>query len=339
MPTDWSHPARVQHQVEPLLADGGLVATTTDCLRVSENLILNSAGRLSLRLNTSSLLFRRSDVVTKIGYFNEVRKAADSEYIRRIESTFGTEAIKHLTEKAYALVRLGSTSLSSDDFRPGWIHPARLAYRSAYGLWHRKIRAGFANPYLAKAPTTRPFPAPPRFRVGNQERVDRDSFDVILAGDWRRAGWLQRSMIEEIRSLLRHGHRVAIMQLESYRLMARLQLALCDPIQELINAGTVGQVVPSDDVTTSMLVIRCPQVLQFAGRSRSGVRATQIMMVANDAPTDPTAALLARRMRPGCAGHLRSRAHVVPLRSAGPGRTRSVAGPRSAHSVGYARDH
>ena len=74
---DWSHPRRLELQVRPLLDDRRLVATTSDGLAVTEDLWVTRPGIRSGRLNPSSLLFRRSAVMGRIGYFDRVRKAAD----------------------------------------------------------------------------------------------------------------------------------------------------------------------------------------------------------------------------------------------------------------------
>ena len=87
---DWSHPRRLELQVQPLLADRRLVATTSDGLSVTDDLLLTRPGVRSGRFNPSSLLFRRTAVMGRIGYFDRVRKAADSEYIGRIQAAFGS---------------------------------------------------------------------------------------------------------------------------------------------------------------------------------------------------------------------------------------------------------
>ena len=83
-------------------------------------------------------MIRKDAVTQRIGYFDTVRKSADTEYVRRIEAAFGESAVKRMRGKIYAMIRDAPSSLSSGDFRAGWIHPARLAYRSAYALWHER---------------------------------------------------------------------------------------------------------------------------------------------------------------------------------------------------------
>jgi Glycosyltransferases involved in cell wall biogenesis len=136
---DWSHPTRLQAQVAPMIRDDALVATTSDGLRVDDDLMICLSGRPRQLLNTSSLMFRKDRVVGRIGYFDEIRKSADTEYLMRITAAFGDHAVQHIPGRAYALIRVSGASVSSGEFRGGWRHPSRRAYQSAYTLWHRQM--------------------------------------------------------------------------------------------------------------------------------------------------------------------------------------------------------
>jgi hypothetical protein len=281
---DWSHPRRLEHQAVPLLQEPALVATLTDGLRVTDDLVITRPGRLHRLLNTSSLMFRRDAVLRRIGYFDQVRKAADSEYHLRIEATFGTHAVHRDRSDVYALVRLSGGSLSRADFRAGWMHPARAAYRSAYHLWHQRIRAGAASPYLPPVDGRRPFPVPAHLRLAAPEPASPARYDVVFASEWRPFGGPQKSMLEEIRALTRRGMRVGVAQLEALRFMKVRSGHLCQPVQELINDGTVDHLLLCDEVETSLLVVRYPPVLQFAATQPSRIRARQVLILANQAP-------------------------------------------------------
>lgn len=281
---DWSHPHRIAHQVEPLLRDPSLVATISYGLKVTHNFVITQPGRDPRVANTSSMMLRRNVVVPRVGYFDSVRKAADSEYLSRIGASFGETAIHRLNGDIYALLRQTPESLSRSEFGAGWIHPARAAYRSAYGLWHEQIRAETAEPYLPNRPVGRPFPAPAHLRIAPAETTATERFDVIFAGEWRAYGGPQKSMLEEIRALTRCGAKVGIMQLEAYRFMTKHRKPLCRQVQELVNNGTVRQVLLTDRVEVSLLVIRYPPVLQFAANQQSCVRPKRLVILANQAP-------------------------------------------------------
>ena len=73
--------------------------------------------RRGAEFNPSSLVFRRALVMGRIGYFDRVRKAADSEYIGRIQAAFGARSVRHVTEGPLALIRLSANSLSRSEIR------------------------------------------------------------------------------------------------------------------------------------------------------------------------------------------------------------------------------
>mgnify|MGYP003694526249 CR=1 FL=1 len=109
---------------------------------------------------------------------------------------------------------------------------------------------------------------------------------MILASDWRPFGGPQKSMLEEIAALTGQGMRVGVLNIEAYRFMTPQRKLLCRPIQELINDGTVGHVLHSDEVETSLLVVRYPPVLQFPTATPSRLKADRLLILANQAPSE-----------------------------------------------------
>jgi len=279
---DWSHPSRLELQVKPLLEDRGLVATTSDGLAVTDQLVLTRPGVRSGRFNPSSLLVRRSVVMQRIGYFDRVRKAGDSEYIGRIQAAFGARAVRHLDELPLALIRLSAGSLSRSEIKAHWMHPARTAYSSAYLRWHQLIGAGAASPYRPAAGSARPFPAPGHL-LGADSAAER-AFDLVVVADWRFLESAQRTAADELRALAGAGLRVAILQLESYRAAYLKRAPLCASVQDLVNDGVVEQVAAYENVRAALLVVRQAAVLQFTAGVQSGIRAARAVVVADRAP-------------------------------------------------------
>ncbi len=220
---DWSHPKRIEEQVRLLLQDKTLMATVSEALKVTEHLSITKPGRNPRVMCTSSMMFRRRSTLAKIGYMDSVRKSADTEYLRRIEVAFTLRSVHRIRDSIYALIRQHNSSLSACEFREGWIHPARFAYRSAYTLWHEQIAAGCADPYLPKDLRRRPFPAPSHIRQAGAELTTKSRYDVILASDWRPFGGPQKSMLEEIAALTRQGMRVGVLNIEAYRFMTHAE--------------------------------------------------------------------------------------------------------------------
>lgn len=300
---DWSHPRRLELQVAPLLADKRLVATTSDGMAVTENLLLNRPGVRRGRFNPSSLVVRRAVVLGRAGYFDPVRKAADSEFIERIQAVFGPRSVRHVDEGPLALIRLSDNSLSRSEIRVHWMHPARAAYRSAYHRWHQAIAAGEARPHRPADGSDRPFAAPPHLLVG--ETVHR-AYDVVFVGDWRFRAGPVRAAVDEIRALVKAGLTVAIAQLGSFRATYRLRYPACRPIQQLVNDGLIDQVELGNPGEAKLLIVRQAEVLQFACDEPSAIRPARVLLVADQAPArgdgadrrydTTTCALRARRL-------------------------------------------
>ncbi len=112
------------------------------------------------------------------------------------------------------------------------------------------------------------------------------NFDVVFAGDWRRFGGPQRSMIEEIRALQSTEMRIGIMQLEALRFATTRDEALCEAVRQLIDAGVVQFVSLHDPVTIDVLLIRYPPVLEFVPSIEPNVRASTVVIVANQVPVE-----------------------------------------------------
>ena len=279
---DWSHPRRLELQVQPLLANRRLVATTSDGLAVTDDLRVSRLGIRSGRLNPSSLLFRRSLVMGRLGYFDRVRKAADSEYIGRIQAAFGARSVRHVESEPLALIRLSANSLSRAEIRAHWMHPARVAYSSAYLRWHHLIARGEATPYRPADGADRQF-AVPAYLLTRGGRARRH-YDVVVIADWRFQDSAQLTAVGEIRALADAGLRVAIAQLESYRAVYLRRAAMCTPIQELVNSGRVDQALLADRVDAALLIVRQAAVLQFAPGETTGIRARRAIVIADRAP-------------------------------------------------------
>ena len=270
---DWSHPRRLELQVRPLLDDRKLVATTSDGLAVTDQLMLTRPGMRSGRFNPSSLLFRRTRVLREAGYFDRVRKAADSEYIGRIQAVFGARRVRHLASPPLALIRLSANSLSRAEIKAHWMHPARTAYMSAYQRRHQLIAAGVV-------PAHGHFPVPDHL-LG----VSRDkAYDVVMVADWRFLESCQRTAVDELRAVAAAGLRVAVLQLESYRAAYLRRQPLCAPVQDLVNEGAVDRIALGEAAEAALLIVRQAAVVQFTTGEQSRIRAGRAVLVADRAP-------------------------------------------------------
>ncbi|WP_462418715.1 glycosyltransferase [Kytococcus sp. Marseille-QA3725] len=292
---DWAHPELLEAGVRPLLtpedpAEAPAVATRQRALRIGDDLRITRPGYPGTISCAPSLMVPMVPGVARIGFFDPVRKAADTEYTRRLEAATGEEVLQ--TEHVLVLMRTDAASLSASDFTRGWRHSSRHEYKNAYAGWHERIAEG-ADPWLE--PEGPPQIAGPH-RWSSLVKVPdapRPHVDVVLAGDWRRYGGPQRSMMEEIHSLLAAGHSVGVMHLEALRFMRSTDDPLCEPLQELLDARTVRLVHLDDAVDVDLLMLRYPPILQYPPvppTDRDGlpaaVRPSHLVIVANQAPAE-----------------------------------------------------
>ncbi|MGD8199377.1 glycosyltransferase [Ornithinimicrobium sp. W1679] len=283
---DWLHPQAVENLVRSLEQDPRRVAVRARGARVDENLALVRPGYRHRVLAAPTLMVRLDRVLPRVGFFDPTRKAADTEYARRLEAAFGPSAV-HTVDDCLLLLRSGET-LSASEFGRGWRHGARHAYKTLYAPWHEEIAAG-ATAYLDPW-SDRPVPEPRRWTTPRDPGLPAPRhLDLVLGGDWRRYGGPQRSMLEEIRAAREEGLRVGVLHLEALRFATTRDLPLCTPLVELLRRREVEWVQLDDDVEVDVLMVRYPPVLQHPPYVPSGraLRPRHLLVVANQAPLEP----------------------------------------------------
>lgn len=283
---DWAHPQRLELGVAPLLAQPGLMATRSLGVRADESLTVTRPGYAGPFVAASALLFRGPEVMGRIGFFDTIRKAADTEYARRIEAAFG-QRVLDIPNDILTILRSSTESLSADDFAAGWRHEARPAYKQAYTRWHEAINHTGADPFL-DPDAARTFPAPRRWtRPVDAKLAAPQHIDLVIAGDWRRYGGPQVSMMNEIAAALAAGLRVAVMHIEALRFYTSQDQPLCEPVQDLISSSAVERIFPDDDIDVDILLIRYPPILQFPPSLPRTFTPRRLFVMANQAPHEP----------------------------------------------------
>ncbi|MGO0575841.1 glycosyltransferase [Ornithinimicrobium panacihumi] len=281
---DWLHPQALATFVRTLEGDRSLMAVRSMGARVTPDLELVRLGYRHRAVAAPTLLFRVDPVVSRVGFFDPTRKGADTEYARRIQAAFGRRTVATVDE-CLLLLRSGET-LSSSEFSRMWRHGARHAYKSLYARWHEQIAAG--APAFLDPGAPRAFPEPRRWRRDlDPDLPAPDHLDLVLAGDWRRYGGPQRSMMEEIRAARAAGLRVGIMHLEALRFATTKDLPLCAPVLEAVQRREVEWVQIDERVSIDTLMVRYPLVLQHPPHAPEAVRPRRLLIVANQAPLEP----------------------------------------------------
>lgn len=294
---DWSHPDRLAVQVKHLQTHPSTVACRISAITCLPNLCRVRYGYKFKSANASSLMIR-TDAFRNSGGFLPIRKAADTELHLRLEQITGMHVDD--IDEALSLVRITPESLSRSEFRSGWSHPARGSFKSSYNLWHSTSSPNDLKLKLGSKPA---ISVPTRFKIDGTSEPPH--YDVVFAGNWRRWGGPQKSMLEEIHALLAQDLRLAVMDLDAARFMSTKQTPLCDPIQQLINRGRVEQLLYDDYAETDLLILRYPPILQFMPPEASNLSAEKMVILANQAPSEVDGTDV-RYLVPDCDANARS---------------------------------
>ena len=136
---DWAHPQKIAEQVQPLIEDASIIATTSHWLRLDHD------GQYYIRQlypfmrqNPASPLFRLAKVKKEIGLWHIVRTGADSEFFERLKLVFGSDKIIVVKKPLTIASHRPNSLMTSEQFgiynRTAAL--ARLDYWEAWRLWH-----------------------------------------------------------------------------------------------------------------------------------------------------------------------------------------------------------
>lgn len=139
---DWAHPQKIAQQVQPLIDNASIIATTSQWLR------LDSDGQYYvrqiypfIRQNPASPMFRLQTVKRMTGLWHIVRTGADSEFFERLKVVFGSDKIIHIKKPLTIASHRPNSLMTSEKF--GIYNQsaalARLDYWEAWRLWHIDI--------------------------------------------------------------------------------------------------------------------------------------------------------------------------------------------------------
>ncbi|HWJ76920.1 MAG TPA: glycosyltransferase [Niallia sp.] len=278
---DWSHPEKLEKQAIHLLGNPSIIGNTSQQARATENLKFYRRGKPGLYIfsNMSSFMFKREQVMAKIGYWDCVRFGGDSEYIKRIRTVFGENSIVELPTGPLSFQRQSESSLtgnSSFGF-PGFFMGARREYLEAQKYYHAKADSLYYDFPLEK----RPFPIPEPMTPGRIKGARH--FDVIIVSDYRLNGGSTLSNIEEIKAQKKLGLKTGIIQLERYDFTPPNK-PINSKVRDLIDGDKVQLIVYGEQVTCDLLIVRYPPILQEHQRYVPSVDAKHIRLIVNQTP-------------------------------------------------------
>ncbi|NJP37416.1 glycosyltransferase family 2 protein [Alkalicoccus luteus] len=183
---DWSHPEKIEKQVLHLLEHEDVVANMSQQARMFEDLSLHRRARPGEYLfnNMSSFMFRREQVLEKLGSWDRVRFAADSEFIFRCRRLFGEQSVVELATGPLSFQRQSDQSLTGNEAfgLPNYKMGARREYEMAHDYHHKHADTLYYDPEQ----TERPFSVPEPMRPERESKEDGwRTFDVVFAADFR----------------------------------------------------------------------------------------------------------------------------------------------------------
>lgn len=269
---DWMHPERIARQVKRLRS-GKRIGNISMSTRVDNNLgFVESGRRLRIGLCEPSLMFWRKKVVNKAGYFDLVRKGADSEYRKRIQRVFDVELEVINPYKALTLQRADHGGLTDGDLTFRWIVDFRLAYRDSYNRWHRQAKT-------LKLPNSpkRAFFAPRQMRFTKTLASAERRMDLVIAANFCDPKQ-EKFLLEEIDKALAKDMFIGLHQLSNMFPLA-LPRSIRGSFLDLLQKGNAHLVYPEDELDVSKLRILSPSayLINFQDRQYNWmVRGKQI---------------------------------------------------------------
>ncbi|WP_440897970.1 glycosyltransferase family 2 protein [Amphibacillus sp. Q70] len=283
---DWSHPEKIEIQARHLLENPKVIGNMSQQVRATNDLDFYRRGQPGMYIfqNMSSLMFRREPVMEKIGYWDSVRFAADSEYIKRIKVIFGNKSIKYLETAPLSFQRQTSHSLTGNSAfgYPGYFFGARKEYREAQEDYHERFPDQLYYPFPQNK---RPFPIPepmwPSKAVKDEDGYRH--FDLLIASDFSDKGDTNKTILKEIEVRTKQGLKIGLNQL--YRYDLKPEKLINSEVRDLIDGDQIQVVCYGEKLTCDYLIVINPAVLQDRQNYLPTIKAKKINVIINQLPT------------------------------------------------------
>ena len=259
---DWSHPQKIEVQVNHLLQNKSIIANTSELIRVTSNLAPYRRGNAGFYIqpNYSSLMFRKKEVMMSLGYWDSVRFGADSEMVYRLKSFFGEESVEYLNTGPLMLALQSEKSLTGDSKFGihGFIKGARAEYRDCYLDYFENADDWYYDFPMKR----RKFPVPEPMKPNREVKTDnRRHLDVVYAFDFRLHGEIIESITREIFNNTRLGKRTGLAQFYIYEASETDYPKINSKIRQIIDGEKVQLLVYGERISCDQLIIWHPAVL------------------------------------------------------------------------------
>lgn len=277
---DWSHPQRIERQLQPLLQDPAAMGTMSRMARVDDRLGLTVLGYAAIGMNASSVLLRRVPVLRRLGGFDTVRRAADNEFVGRVRAVFGPDVVPVLPD-VLALVQRTPGSLSRSDMRLLFRHPARAHYRSGYRRWHERIRTGEDSGWV---PPPQRVPVPALSRISGVREPMPNHLDVVVLASAADNAPTSPDIAAEVTALAGAGLRLGFAELPAPFDLTVPVRPPAETMVDLTGSGALRWLLAEDGFVTDLAVVRDPAAIDYLGTVLAPAGIRTALLVADYAP-------------------------------------------------------
>jgi len=252
---DWSHPQKLERQMRPLLESPDKVATVSSWARVTRDLCFVGSwmlGESFLETNHSSWLMRRS-VLERIGYWDNVNVAADTELLWRMEHHYGHAALEHVlynTPLSFALSDEATLTRTKATHVKTVFQGLRRLYRESSRWWHR---ASDFRPVMGEV---RPFPVP----LGNLKRPKRE-YDLLVAANCAVQGAELEALLVLLRRQVDAGNTLCLWHWPDYQ--AWLGNPIADRVFAFCQTHSVNFAHPGLTLTAPRVIVADEALWRF----------------------------------------------------------------------------
>ena len=209
---DYSMPRKIERSVSELESDAQFTSVLTNSLLVNDQLIFSRTGYRANKVNLSSIMFDRK-VLDEVGYFEPLRKAADTEFISRLSDTLQSKPA--VVTEFLSLVRRGQNSLTSTDLQPRYMSDARMIYRSRNEMLPSELRKGSGVDVAAPNVQLPLSGAIPNVLRSKSEAGDPQKVENLIVGDCFHESALSSRITNAVTDFIKKGERVHIFHIPS----------------------------------------------------------------------------------------------------------------------------
>lgn len=272
---DWSHPRKIERQMLAFDAQPKMVANMSRSVRIDPDSmhLFAQYGREILRQNSSSLMFRRNPVFTELGFWDEVKFGADTEYHHRINSRFGLGSAPTINAGLLSFTRFHTESLTGGgkNSTVRGIIGARRDYVRKFSDWHDQMKSVEGGLYLERAVKKRPFVIPTASSGSDTEL----GFDfVFMANLAIFTPWIEDAF-KNVKTLAKQGKTIAVVHVPSIH---KPNAHPCAEFETLLSKGLVTRLDREHAATADALYVHT-DALQAKNELVPEVRAKALALI------------------------------------------------------------